>query len=170
MTKVTRNCEQCKLEFEADTREIKRNRAKFCSLKCSRKAQTYVFDKNSICKQCGIEFKSAVKHSKYCSNVCKMKNYRERSKSDTCIRQYYSYFKDIPCENCNWNLSKRDLHHITPVSEGGKNTMDNLISLCPNCHRLVHNNLISKDKLNELVASRTISSSSSEELGAVGSP
>lgn len=31
-----------------------------------------------------------------------------------------------------------DLHHILKVSEGGSNTADNLIALCPTCHALHH--------------------------------
>lgn len=38
-----------------------------------------------------------------------------------------------------------DLHHILKVSEGGSNTADNLIALCPTCHRLHHNGEIPKE-------------------------
>lgn len=31
-----------------------------------------------------------------------------------------------------------DLHHLDFVSEGGENTAENLIALCPNCHSLHH--------------------------------
>jgi hypothetical protein len=31
-----------------------------------------------------------------------------------------------------------DIHHLAPVSKGGKNDPDNLLVLCPNCHRLHH--------------------------------
>ena len=29
-------------------------------------------------------------------------------------------------------------HHIIPLSEGGKDSIDNVTALCPNCHRKVH--------------------------------
>lgn len=29
-------------------------------------------------------------------------------------------------------------HHIIPLSEGGKDSIDNVAALCPNCHRKVH--------------------------------
>lgn len=35
-------------------------------------------------------------------------------------------------------LVVRDLHHLVPVSKRGGNTIENLIVLCPNCHRLHH--------------------------------
>lgn len=31
-----------------------------------------------------------------------------------------------------------ETHHITPLSEGGSDTLDNLVSLCPNHHKLAH--------------------------------
>ena len=31
-----------------------------------------------ICKECGVKFKSKAHNAKYCSNACKMKNYRRR--------------------------------------------------------------------------------------------
>jgi HNH endonuclease len=40
-----------------------------------------------------------------------------------------------------------DLHHITEVSKGGGNTPANLIALCPNCHRLYHNGIITQDAI-----------------------
>ena len=41
-----------------------------------------------------------------------------------------------------------------------------LIVLCPNCHRLAHRNLLSEDKLKELINFRTISSSEIQMSGA----
>lgn len=35
-----------------------------------------------------------------------------------------------------------DLHHIEKISEGGGNTADNLIALCPTCHALHHREVI----------------------------
>jgi hypothetical protein len=31
-----------------------------------------------------------------------------------------------------------EVHHVLPLSEGGPDTVDNAIALCPNCHRRVH--------------------------------
>ncbi len=31
-----------------------------------------------------------------------------------------------------------EVHHIIPLSEGGKDTVENTAALCPNCHREVH--------------------------------
>lgn len=44
----------------------------------------------------------------------------------------------VSCQRCGWGESACDLHRIIPGNEGGKYTTDNIIVLCPNCHRLVH--------------------------------
>jgi len=40
-----------------------------------------------------------------------------------------------------------NLHHLDQVSEGGDNTIDNLIALCPNCHTLHHQGNIPHESL-----------------------
>lgn len=40
-----------------------------------------------------------------------------------------------------------EIHHIVFVEEGGADSYDNLIALCPNCHTLVHRGKIDKKSL-----------------------
>ena len=40
-----------------------------------------------------------------------------------------------------------DIHHIDYVSDGGENTADNLLALCPNCHSLHHKKQIPIESL-----------------------
>lgn len=51
------------------------------------------------------------------------------------------------CENCKEKAPfiKRsngepylEVHHIIPLSQGGLDSLENVISLCPNCHREIH--------------------------------
>lgn len=42
------------------------------------------------------------------------------------------------CERCGWNESYCDTHRIIKGKDGGKYTEDNVIPLCPNCHRIEH--------------------------------
>lgn len=42
------------------------------------------------------------------------------------------------CQNCGWNKDTCDVHHRVPKSQGGEWTEENLILVCPNCHRLIH--------------------------------
>jgi hypothetical protein len=41
------------------------------------------------------------------------------------------------CELCGWDKARCDVHHKIPRSESGSNKEENLIILCPNCHRMV---------------------------------
>ena len=31
-----------------------------------------------------------------------------------------------------------EVHHVTPLVEGGEDTVENAVALCPNCHREAH--------------------------------
>lgn len=43
------------------------------------------------------------------------------------------------CEICRFDFwCVLNVHHIVPVSQGGSARRKNLISLCPNCHALIH--------------------------------
>ena len=46
------------------------------------------------------------------------------------------------CMICGWKEATCDIHHIKPKKEGGTNDNSNLIVLCPNCHRKVHDHLL----------------------------
>ena len=166
MAKTGKKCNYCGKVFLAENKEINRGNAKYCSLSCAAKAEkTKQFE--LICKHCGKLFIGYHATAKYCSLSCKQKHYRAQQKVDNTkdMKYYYKIFEYIPCELCGWNKGPRDIHHIIEVSQGGKNEISNLISLCPNCHRLIHRNLISKDSLIDAVKNRTISSSS-ENTGA----
>ena len=45
------------------------------------------------------------------------------------------------CEVCGWKYGV-DIHHILPIRNGGTNTSDNIIALCPNHHRLADKELV----------------------------
>ena len=43
------------------------------------------------------------------------------------------------CEVCeNESREILQIHHITQLSDGGIDTMNNITVLCPNCHRTIH--------------------------------
>lgn len=71
-----------------------------------------------------------LKYSKY--HVSTNLNKREKLFQD----------KKRKCEACNYKIKYFDIletHHIVPISKLGNNDDDNLITLCPNCHKLIHN-------------------------------
>lgn len=52
-----------------------------------------------------------------------------------------SFLYSPTCEECGLEDSNRsffEIHHIVPREFGGTNEEDNLIILCPNCHRRAH--------------------------------
>lgn len=53
-----------------------------------------------------------------------------------------AYVESHPlCEKCleeGRYVKVEEVHHIVPVSEGGTNDADNLMSLCRNCHAKIH--------------------------------
>lgn len=48
------------------------------------------------------------------------------------------FLRGNKCERCGWDKAKCDVHHKTPRSRGGKNTINNAVVICPNCHRVEH--------------------------------
>lgn len=158
MARIERICLNCNNSFLADTREVNRGRAKYCSISCaSRVTKDQQYKK--ICKHCGKEYEAASKQSSYCSVPCKSKNYRLRAKTESLsLQSIYKILNRKSCEICKWSETICDLHHIIEVSEGGKNELQNMIVVCPNHHRMIHKNLISKDNLFKIVKNRTISS------------
>jgi hypothetical protein len=53
------------------------------------------------------------------------------------------------CQNATW----LDLHHLEPRSEGGGNSLDNVICVCGSHHRAAHRGQITLDR-NEVGALR----------------
>lgn len=70
------------------------------------------------------------------------------------------YFEraDSQCEWCEEDVDSPDVHHIEPREEGGPNEPNNLIVLCPNCHRTADRGVISRSKLRYKVAAEMGSS------------
>jgi RNA-directed DNA polymerase len=52
------------------------------------------------------------------------------------------YMQEGLCPNCNEKITKEtgwNIHHIQRKSDGGKDSLFNLMLLHPNCHRQIHN-------------------------------
>ncbi|HET7345600.1 MAG TPA: HNH endonuclease [Nitrososphaeraceae archaeon] len=41
------------------------------------------------------------------------------------------------CQYCKKHFETLDVHHIIPYRKGGPDTLDNLVSLCPTCHKII---------------------------------
>ena len=42
------------------------------------------------------------------------------------------------CERCGWDKARCDVHHRVARYDGGLNTIRNGEVICPNCHRVAH--------------------------------
>ena len=119
------------------------------------------------CLECGKEFYSTAWNRQYCSAKCartaqarkNMSHIARRSAIKSVIPPKMLYAFHFHCCICGWYLKQDyesinyhpqhgcEFHHIVPVSEGGENTLDNIVLLCPNCHKSAHAGIIPKDEL-----------------------
>lgn len=125
------------------------------------------------CKICNKDYKSLSNNSCYCSEKCariaqsKKINIEKIQARVKGINKYkwkivnkygcrcavcgytrYANFKQIssptPEEFPHIGLG---IHHIIPISKGGDDEENNLILLCPNCHKEAHDGVLSEDFL-----------------------
>lgn len=99
-----------------------------------------------ICSKCGTSFLKHIRDGRkiVCNNCMrKVVNHKTGNFSlvDLSPRTISKIFKraNLGCAICGWNESICDLHHIIERSNGGSDELSNLIYVCPNHHRIIHN-------------------------------
>lgn len=146
-------CKSCSISFGNKNRN-KQNR-NIINKKISDGVKRY-FENNPkeikyydyICEKCGEHFTSTkirngrhihcdnckrkVVHYKDINNVTTIKDLSKRTVTKILTRS------NKGCSICGWNEATCDIHHIIPKSKGGSNEHNNLIIVCPNCHRIIH--------------------------------
>lgn len=109
------------------------------------------------CAMCGKDihrFPSQVKERNFCDRSC-----HSRTKGHTnngnwkgglwkWVQRQILNRDDHKCVVCGFNLVV-DIHHIVRRKSGGKDTHDNLVTLCPNHHRMADLRLIGQDYLRQ---------------------
>lgn len=102
-----------------------------------------------ICDNCGETFETTrifKKTSKVMCDKCIQKRVHFHEKPNSILslskRTISKIIKraKIGCAICGWNESRCDIHHIIERKNGGNDDVSNLIIVCPNCHRVIHNN------------------------------
>lgn len=159
-------CLWCKKTLELPPGKYKR---KFCSLNCRDEyRRTLVGDKSPyskkievICAYCGKVFKTIpcrITNGKipYCSPVCghtaqalKLAKLGKSTSKEGCwsFGKRAVYDRDNrKCVICGFDIVIH-AHHIKPRSKGGSNHLDNMITLCPNHHAMVHHGIITEIEL-----------------------
>lgn len=150
---MSRVCIECGAELSNPTQK------KFCSNRCAaiynnrkrkeRRYSTKGMTKMVQCVRCGCDITVSI-HSSQKSWICPdcKKNNSPHSKDTSKIKSILEFSKrtavkilkrmGAKCSICGWNESTCDIHHIIPKKNGGTDDMDNLIYICPNCHRVCH--------------------------------
>lgn len=62
--------------------------------------------------------------------------------------------KNHDCEYCGKKKCWTNKHHVKSKGASGNDTEDNLIELCGECHRKVHDGIIKKEQLLEIIKKR----------------
>ena len=109
------------------------------------------------CVFCGRQFENPRKNTKYCCAECERRARYEKRKDQIIERNEKSTSENLrkevairfkyKCALCGWHIPRCagggcEVHHIKEVCNGGSNEINNLILLCPNCHKMVHKGLI----------------------------
>jgi 5-methylcytosine-specific restriction endonuclease McrA len=147
-------CEKCEKKHDG-----KYGSGRFCSKTCAkgfstqakrseinqRVSDTMSIKVNGMTKQQKVQKEIADKHASYVRTVELTSLYDISSRTVTKIMKRMN----LPCSLCGWHVDGIvcDIHHIVERKNGGTNEHDNLTYICPNCHRLVHNKLISSNDL-----------------------
>lgn len=71
---------------------------------------------------------------------------RQEYYRDPNLKEYVKRIADGKCQCCSGPAPFDDKvgnpyleeHHVRPLASGGSDTIDNVVALCPNCHRRVH--------------------------------
>lgn len=139
-------CANCNKEYELSktlyNKRIKRNNALYCSKECFYKSR--IKKEKTFCYNCGTEILKTpyrinkTKNGKnFCSKSC-ANSYNNTLRKKTSINTYRRIAFEVyehKCAICGWNEDERilEVHH---KDENRKNNqIDNLIILCPICHK-----------------------------------
>lgn len=91
-----------------------------------------------ICKECHTKFKPKASHQKFCNKKCYKKYGKKHLRhSRGKNKNAYTKFKKPICESCGFvpiHLCQLDVDHID--GDHANHALENLQTLCANCHRL----------------------------------
>jgi predicted HNH restriction endonuclease len=148
----TKKCKnpECKKDFEI-TRDKRSN--VYCSRSCSashtNKLKPPVSDETKK-KIKNALLKNKVKRIENISKATKGKYKKEiRSIQELSSKTVQKILKrlNLGCSYCGWDKTTCDIHHIFGRKIEDPNNHSNLTLLCPNCHRMAHENKLDKNKI-----------------------
>ena len=131
--KVLKSCKQCGLEFISYLSDKK----DFCNKGCYSKWQKDNFKPSLFMKNEAKKSNSGANHYNWKGGTTAYFNSSDRD--------WYTIRKDIykrdnyECQRCKKHGGRLECHHIIPYRISNDNSENNLITLCPKCHREVEN-------------------------------
>lgn len=155
----TTTCDNCGVETEKEERHINKDGHNFCSKDCQ--GQYLTKKEVAKCEYCQDDYKvppCRLARTKFCSEECKDEWTSENNVGENHPQykggsNYYgeNWFKqrrkvrerdNYRCQSCGKHESDHDrelsIHHIKPIRTFDKpenaNALDNLVTLCCNCH------------------------------------
>lgn len=159
----TKTCKNCNIEFNITTNNRKNI---FCSHKCSaefnNKIRKPMSDEQKLkisesLKKRRLEnpwlFPNGKEHSKRIGRTTKNKYKGDiNSILDVSKRTTVKILKrlDLGCCICGWKDGSCDIHHINGKKITNPNSHSNLTYLCPNHHRLAHDNKLRNEEMTSL--------------------
>ena len=136
----TCRCEDCKKKVKGK---------KIHAYKCEKCGET--FNRLTIHRDRKIHCEKCKRQVRYINDIEKVKSILELSSRTV---QKIIKRANRKCEICGWNESTCDIHHVIEKKNKGTDDSNNLIIICPNCHRVIHTN---KDKYKkEFLLTKTI--------------
>lgn len=148
--RATLSCGGCGGVFSRLLCNIKPGMASYCSRSCISTSKAVA----RSCKHCGASFTTqrgrlsgrTNSAANYCGRECYWASMRKpkaelKGRGGTCQRICAEAIAATPyCACCGTRKSRLEAHHIIPRRRGGKDEAQNLIPLCPTCHKLVERN------------------------------
>lgn len=157
------HCERCSREHDGTY-----GSGRFCSSHCAnsrgeRSSETRekisralggIGTQDRSCEWCTKTFKVTKQRElirKFCSTSCSIAHQRQPKGttlqtlwdcSPRTITTILRRLNKMKCSFCGWNRGTCDLHHIRGRKIENPHAHTNLTLVCPNCHRLVHENKI----------------------------
>jgi 5-methylcytosine-specific restriction endonuclease McrA len=57
---------------------------------------------------------------------------------DTALRKRALKRDEYTCQNCGKTNGELEAHHVVPISNGGRDRLSNIVTLCEECHKAAH--------------------------------